>query len=76
MKLKGINKLVADYESDLYKRDLTEAEKKAIWDTDKRYLDTDLMIEEIHKRTKLPLFICTMVYYAEGRIMQDVGLMT
>lgn len=74
MKLKGINKLVANYESNFYKRDLTEAEKKAIWDG--QCLDTDLMIEEIHKRTKLPLFICTMVYYAEGRIMQDVGLMT
>ena len=76
MKLKGINKLVADYESDLYKRDLTEAEKKAIYDPDKHYLDTDLMAEEIHKRTHLPMFICTMVYYAEGRIMQDVGLMS
>lgn len=74
--LKGINKMVADYESDFYKREMTDAEKKAIWDKDKFYLDTDLMIEEIHRRTHLPEFICTMVYYAESRIMEDLGIMS
>lgn len=33
------------------------------------------MINELHKRTKLPVFICRKVYEAEGDILTDLGLM-
>ena len=33
------------------------------------------MINELHKRTKLPAFICRIVYDAEGDILTDLGIM-
>lgn len=33
------------------------------------------MINELHKRTKLPIFICRKVYEAEGDILEDLGIL-
>lgn len=56
-----------------YKRDLSVAEMDAIFHDGT--VEWGPMIKEISKRTHLPRFICEMVYAAETKIMEDIGLL-
>lgn len=38
------------------------------------YVDYSAMIDELAKRTKLPRFICKLVYSAEDSILEDLGI--